>query len=378
MTEADIVSEVEWQSGEKMYPILQKLNERWERNAFGSLPVPVFSTVVTFIVRNGSELIHKVMTGDEVDDNLICHQISSRIQSCMDALAVRNFGLCIELGTRGEADELCWLLSNGGWRCTSSQSAYMIYALTAAVAFAQRLNFTMAMALLDKAFVVGLPRTALEPFFEYVSNHSSSIFRSHARLSHLHIISSIETSAERPDFSSLNIKYPILEVGHVTLFQNGTLDEAIRNRKPLIIRNFGALWPAVAKWKRFTIFVSDHGHRIIPIEVGDMISGMKESFITFSSFYHHFLRSGEGSNQKDHPSIAYLAQHSLCDQIPELLQDLCLPSNVASLTEGETKINVWIGTKGTFIPCLNYRFQHRTIISMNFDMDRNSDPSSLR
>ena len=96
----------------------------------------------------------------------------------------------------------------------------------------------------------------------------------------------------------------------------------------------------------------------MPIEVGSMISGsgMKEALMTFRHFVTRYL---SGSAAKDfwtlqnaislEGSIAYLAQHPLVTQMPELGSDIDLqPSLCGSL--GPTHVYLWIGTGGTRTP----------------------------
>ena len=104
-----------------------------------------------------------------------------------------------------------------------------------------------------------------------------------------------------------------------------------------------------------------HGHRVVPIEKGTMSekNGLKEELMTLKEFTRTFLIPSssqsvwpleyltQSSVQK---SIAYLAQHPLFEQIPDLLNDLeASPSLFGE--DRPSHVNAWIGTGGTRTPC---------------------------
>ena len=49
-------------------------------------------------------------------------------------------------------------------------------------------------------------------------------------------------------------------------------------------------------------------------------------------------------------TVAYLAQHQLFEQIPDLLADFDAPE-VCDAFGGADRVNAWIGTRGTVTPC---------------------------
>ncbi len=103
--------------------------------------------------------------------------------------------------------------------------------------------------------------------------------------------------------------------------------------------------------------VQDHGHRLVPIELGSMMKsdGMKEQAMSFRSFVTSFLVP---SSQKSlwtladaadvSFAVAYLAQHPLLDQISELCRDIKMSPRLCSSPPSHR--NVWMGTGGTRTP----------------------------
>ena len=114
--------------------------------------------------------------------------------------------------------------------------------------------------------------------------------------------------------------------------------------------------------RNIDFWANTHGHRLVPIELGDMKrGGMKESIMPFHTFVSSFL--GPSTANKCWPlsmasatpsddaktRVAYLAQHPLFEQIPILLNDI-VPSPRLCGEPGPTHVNAWIGTGGTRTP----------------------------
>ena len=106
-----------------------------------------------------------------------------------------------------------------------------------------------------------------------------------------------------------------------------------------------------------TTLVWEHGHRLVPIELGTMMKsgGMTEQIMEFRSFVALYLVP---SSQKSlwtladattpNSSIGYLAQHPLLDQIPALCNDIVMSPRLCSNLPSHR--NVWMGTGGTRTP----------------------------
>jgi hypothetical protein len=127
--------------------------------------------------------------------------------------------------------------------------------------------------------------------------------------------------------------------------------------KPVCLGNIGGAWPAVGKWRDLRWMARAHGHRNVPLEVGayDDAANWKEEVMLLSSFIDEYLMPGlakelSGVDEGKSRRIAYLAQHQLFEQIPELLGDFDNPA-VCDVAGGVQRVNAWIGTAGTVTPC---------------------------
>lgn len=113
-------------------------------------------------------------------------------------------------------------------------------------------------------------------------------------------------------------------------------------------------------FRNLNYFIKDHGNRVVPIERGIMSEemGMKEDLMSIRDFVTTFLIPSNSrtvwplessTNKSFEGMIAYLAQHHLFDQIPNLLDDIdSAPSLCGS--SGPSRLNVWMGTGGTKTP----------------------------
>lgn len=148
--------------------------------------------------------------------------------------------------------------------------------------------------------------------------------------------------------------------------------------QPVIIKDFNQ-WEAFDKWRDLNFWRNNFGYRVVPIEIGRLkITGeknWKETTMNFREFIDGFIAPSLhqcSSNewvpvqQEDTGKIAYLAQHSLFDQIGELENDISVPEycEVSSplanhqINEGNrfshVKMNTWFGT-------------HQTVTSLHYD-----------
>lgn len=152
--------------------------------------------------------------------------------------------------------------------------------------------------------------------------------------------------------------------------------------KPVCLGAVGARWPALAKWRDLAWLKKQHGHRNVPLEVGAFDDeAWREEVTSLGRFVDEFLapsaradadagRMENGAQTSatlldankrrrvtddtsvTHPTtkIAYLAQHQLFEQIPDLLADFEAPE-VCDAFGGADRVNAWIGTRGTVTPC---------------------------
>ena len=87
-------------------------------------------------------------------------------------------------------------------------------------------------------------------------------------------------------------------------------------------------------------------------------SGMKEELLIFNNFIKKYLAPSNDrgvwsftstQGESNHSKIAYLAQHQLFEQIPQLKNDINMTPSLCG-PSGPSHVNVWIGTGGTRTP----------------------------
>lgn len=169
----------------------------------------------------------------------------------------------------------------------------------------------------------------------------------------------------------------------------------VKANKPVVLCGVTRNWAAIDSWRDLTSLVQQHGHRTVPIEVGQHLSGYwREEPMTLRSFVATYLVPslewgwgkkirvigvGEGSSGSGdsapttpkpdapaetpvsstsgapagftavHPSaIAYLAQHGLFEQLPALTKEFDIPVYAGNEVGA---VNAWFGTAGTVTRC---------------------------
>lgn len=106
-------------------------------------------------------------------------------------------------------------------------------------------------------------------------------------------------------------------------------------------------WPALQKWHDPNYLIEKAGSRTVPVELGSQYShdNWSQTLYKFEDFIRQYIEK-PNENLTD---IAYLAQHDLFDQIPELKKDICVPE-YACQKDTNPRIKAWLGPKNTVSP----------------------------
>jgi len=286
--------------------------------------------------------------------------------AAINAIKEKNFSSCIQMGNLGELNGFRLLTKLGTWPDASHRELYKCCAVTASVGYASNGSFLMALKMLDKASIFGLVREIIPEFFDYVESHAYDCY-------HFHTFDFRMPCAILPNYresilhSKLykeglpsEIKYPVAEID-VGSSHVGNFHELYElTGKPVVIRNFAQSWSAIHKWRNMDYFIRYHGNRLVPVERGNMseVTGMKEDLMSIRHFFTKFMIPSSSrvvwplesnKNKTIGREIAYLAQHDLFNQIPNLLDDINSKPSLCGRS-GPSRINIWAGTGGTKTP----------------------------
>lgn len=146
--------------------------------------------------------------------------------------------------------------------------------------------------------------------------------------------------------------------------------------QPVILTHVVDSWPATRMWKNMDYLKAKAAGRLVPIETTSkddagrsfMSDSWKHQFICFDEYISKYVKQKPDDVViEDH---AYLAQHPLFEQVPDLREDIAVPSYCSGRTSRdenapsdasfatEPLVSAWFGGKGTVSPIHNDPYEN--------------------
>ena len=127
----------------------------------------------------------------------------------------------------------------------------------------------------------------------------------------------------------------------------------VSKETPVVIENLlgakGENWGALELFKTLDIF-QKYGDTIVPVEYGTAFDSHGTGVTTLGAFTRTCLAPSNAAHDGAPSSkrVAYVSQHPLFHQIPELQDAITVPAyTLGRLKTATSAVNVWIGTSGT-------------------------------
>jgi hypothetical protein len=119
-------------------------------------------------------------------------------------------------------------------------------------------------------------------------------------------------------------------------------------RKPVVLKNSCANWPAFTKWD-VAYFSKLYGDKLFQVSVGNQGQHMSTKYDSILDRLEMTMNEFIAIINTDAKHNYYLAQTSVQDLMPELLEDIDYPSDYLPNRE-VTSINIWFGLGGNQSP----------------------------
>mmetsp|Transcript_11648 Transcript_11648/g.23000 ORF Transcript_11648/g.23000 Transcript_11648/m.23000 type:complete len:542 (+) Transcript_11648:220-1845(+) len=176
---------------------------------------------------------------------------------------------------------------------------------------------------------------------------------------------------------------------------NEQLSARVAAKQPCLVQGLAELWNATEKWRDLGYIRGIAGLRIVPVEVGGKYNapGAISRMMRLNDFLNEYVVGGSseagpgdgspafvtrmssvcsisdglvpegamgyGETERGAAPAAYLAQHALFEQIPELGDDIEVPWVCSNTGRKRVqKVNVWLGPAGTVSPLHTDRFDN--------------------
>jgi len=231
------------------------------------------------------------------------------------------------------------------------REAFVLCKMRLAVMFYQKGDFQEAMREVDVAFIMGGPVCELQAMIPLIEPPANAALlpkkNGHNNGDRHGSIGKVEEDKpifECPLFSLHDYHIPRVRADQLSVKE--FRKNFFKADTPVIIGGAMTNWRAMGKWGDLQWLHDEHGQRTVPIELGRHAdNNMQEKLMRISEFVdeHLFPSQQKGAASLDPP--AYLAQHALLDQIPQLLEDVCTPDYCQAGCHEMT--NVWWGTANT-------------------------------
>ena len=139
-----------------------ELDKALNKSVANMIPAHVLGIACSYVIRVGSA------AAAELPDSLVM-----LLEQCLAAVRQRDFVLCCKAGSQLEERLYTILQENGSWPSMAYQQAYGSAALACSIGNLHVGSILTAQTMLDKAFILGVPRDEIADFFclvEYFAN----------------------------------------------------------------------------------------------------------------------------------------------------------------------------------------------------------------
>ena len=213
----------------------QELDKARNKAATNILPVNVVGIACNYVIRVGSAAVQEIP-----------NELQSLLKQCLNAVRERDFVQCGKVGAVLETQLYNMLQQHGSCPDSAHRQAYGAAALTCSIGNVHVGSLLKAQAMLDKAFILGVPRDEIADFFSLVEYFASQAARGPCRPA---ISCQVDNAMDfLGDGVSDPLEYSIPEASpDIALEEFESL--YVSRAESVVFRGFASDWAATEKWR---------------------------------------------------------------------------------------------------------------------------------
>eukprot|EP00922_Rhytidocystis_sp_ex-Travisia-forbesii_P065717 GHVS01097608.1.p1 GENE.GHVS01097608.1~~GHVS01097608.1.p1 ORF type:complete len:437 (+),score=59.20 GHVS01097608.1:2-1312(+) len=203
----------------------------------------------------------------------------------------------------------------------------------------QEFYLDKAVFVADMGLILGGNETPVSPYLHSLIQHLCS------QLSSRHLTEPVGLQNKQEQVPTPPVQYPVKEIDGELSLERFVCDYLSKSQ-PVVIRGYATNWVAFKKWSNFSYFRQVMGRRTVPIEIGSSYTehSWSQKLMTVNKFMDVYI------DNPNPPDVAYLAQHPIFEQIPELEKDIQNPDFALCGREGTLIRMMWLGPRHTVSP----------------------------
>lgn len=301
-------------------------------------------------------------TAIELRSEVKREDLAQKLEDARDALLKGDIDECLEKADQVQQASWNAMVSDRSVAHRCWKEAYVLARTMMSAAYLVNGDEKRSVENADLAFILGAPKQEVNLIFRLVAPLAPEVDTTEVKGIMLPNRTAVEAMGfdikELCERLSPGAKIEPLQ-GDAEILENPSLETLSKaclpgdNGRGVHIKGMVDSWPALEEWCKLEFFMAKYGNRQVPVEFGSRLETMKEKVVSMSEFLTKSIAPRCKPDAGECENVAYLAQHKLLEQFPDLLRMAPMPNFCTYQGADCEASSVWFGTDQT-VTLLHY------------------------